>query len=82
MKDLQEIVMPSTDEANELVCYFYAKEVSENQFKAIEAAQLSAIEWGKEVQFSLNLLFPNFRLTFELNCFQLNFYYFRITYQI
>lgn len=35
-------------EANELFCYFYAKEVTEEQYKKIERDQLNAVEWGKE----------------------------------
>ena len=47
--DLQEVTMPYSDESSELVCYFYAKKITESQFKEIEIAQLNAIEWGKEV---------------------------------
>ena len=48
-QDLQEITEPESPEGFELICYFYAKQISESQFKHIERSQLNAIEWGKEV---------------------------------
>lgn len=47
--DLISIQRPTVnDEDPNLVCYFYAKEITETQFKDIERRQLDAVEWGKE----------------------------------
>lgn len=47
--DLISIQRPTVnDEDPNLVCYFYAKELTEAQFKDIERRQLDAVEWGKE----------------------------------
>ena len=38
-------------EAAELFCYFYAKEVTEEQYKKIERDQLTAVEWERDIKF-------------------------------
>ena len=48
-KDLVEVWRNRRNsEAAELFCYFYAKEVTEEQYCEMERKSLDAIEWGKE----------------------------------
>ena len=45
-------------EADELFCYFYAKEVTEEQYKKIERDQLNAVEWVRDIAiYSFDFLF-------------------------
>ena len=49
-------VQRKTDDAgkeeifDELLCHFFAKEITEEEYIALEREQLSAREWGKEVR--------------------------------
>ena len=36
-----------SEDSAQLLCYFFCKQISEEQFKALERAQLDAEEWGK-----------------------------------